>query len=260
MKPPGRGPEIEADPPGRVDPEVREPERELDAAARHPRMLRLSDRDLGGVVDRRPGLDPLLARDGDPAREDERLGARARFREAALDEEDVEPSSSSDGHHDLQHVAAAAREAERLGGVRERDAVRDERRGPHDAAPDERERLAQVAGAGGVGEEKRKVSQVGGMRGDRPRRRRARRANRRRRGRAGPAAASADTTADSAVGSTKTTSAPAVEPLFTFSENSSPAPSRRSNPSRTAWRAPRRVRIASDEASRRPPPARRGRA
>ena len=50
-------------------------------------MLRLPDRDLGVVRDRRAGLDPCVPGDGDPAGEDEGLGPRTRFREPPLDED-----------------------------------------------------------------------------------------------------------------------------------------------------------------------------
>ncbi len=53
-------------------------------------MLRLSDGDLGVVRDGRAGLDPFVASDRNPAREDERLGPRPRFREPPLEENDVE--------------------------------------------------------------------------------------------------------------------------------------------------------------------------
>ena len=53
-------------------------------------MLGLSDRDFGILRDRRSRLDPLFPRDGDPAREDQSLGPRARFGEPALDEDDVQ--------------------------------------------------------------------------------------------------------------------------------------------------------------------------
>ena len=54
-------------------------------------MLGLADGDLGRVVDGRPRLDALAAGDGDAAGEDQRLGARARLGETALDEQHVEP-------------------------------------------------------------------------------------------------------------------------------------------------------------------------
>src|ERR1039458_133331 len=53
-------------------------------------MLRLPDGDLGVFRNGRAGLDPLVAAHRNSAREDERLGSRARFREPAIHEDDVE--------------------------------------------------------------------------------------------------------------------------------------------------------------------------
>src|ERR1017187_9901157 len=89
-EPSRRRAEVETDPPLRLDREMGQTEIQLNAPARDPRMLRLSDRDFGVFRHSRAGLDPLVAGDRNPAREDERLGPRARFRESALHEDDVE--------------------------------------------------------------------------------------------------------------------------------------------------------------------------
>ena len=86
-----RGAEVETDPPLRLDPEMRQAEVQLHASARNPGMLGLPDFDLGVLRDRRSRFDPLAPNDRNPAREDERLGPRARFGEPALHEDDVQP-------------------------------------------------------------------------------------------------------------------------------------------------------------------------
>ena len=85
MKPPVDAPTSTQSRPRRIDSERVEPVRELLPAARDVRR-RLLDGELGVLVD-------LLARlvvAGHEAGEDERLRLRARLREAALDEHDVE--------------------------------------------------------------------------------------------------------------------------------------------------------------------------
>ena len=83
--------DIGTDTPLRVDREMGQAEIQLHSPARDPRMLGLAHGDLRVVGNGRPGLDALPAHDNDPAREDEGLGAGARFRETALDENDVQP-------------------------------------------------------------------------------------------------------------------------------------------------------------------------
>ena len=85
-EPAGRGADVEAVAPGRVDPEGVERVRELLAAARDEPRAAL-DLELRRLVH-------LLARlrvPGDEASEHERLRLRAALREAALDEQDVQP-------------------------------------------------------------------------------------------------------------------------------------------------------------------------
>ena len=89
-EPSRRGAEVETDPPLRLDREMGQAEVQLHAPARDPGMLRLLDGDLGILRHSRAGLDPLVASDRNPAREDERPGPRPRFRKSALHEDDVE--------------------------------------------------------------------------------------------------------------------------------------------------------------------------
>ena len=80
-----RGADVEAVRVGRVDAECVERVRELLAASRNE-WRRPLDRELGVLVDLLAGL--CVA--GDEAGQHERLRLRARLREAALDEEDIE--------------------------------------------------------------------------------------------------------------------------------------------------------------------------
>ena len=93
VKPPVDAPDVEADEPGRIDPERVERRRELVAAAADVRIA-LDKAERRGRVDEIAGL-PIEARpvalpDPDLAGEDQRLGPRAGLGEAALDEELVE--------------------------------------------------------------------------------------------------------------------------------------------------------------------------
>src|SRR5262249_2202498 len=80
-----RGADVDAVEAGRVDAETVEPVRELLSAARDVRRRGL-DLELGALVHLLAGLVVTV----DEAGEHERLGLRARLREAALDEQDVE--------------------------------------------------------------------------------------------------------------------------------------------------------------------------
>ncbi len=82
----GRGADVDAVEARRIDAERVEPVRELLAAARDVRRRPL-DRELGVLLD----LVARLVVAADETGEHERLRLRPRLREAALDEEDVEP-------------------------------------------------------------------------------------------------------------------------------------------------------------------------
>src|SRR5262249_6988533 len=86
----GRRPDVEADPPRRIDPEAVEGGGELHAAARDVRMLGAGDGDFRVLVVRLAGLPRGPPVDLDEPREDEGLRLRARRRQAARDEQDVE--------------------------------------------------------------------------------------------------------------------------------------------------------------------------
>src|SRR3546814_9007991 len=60
---------------------------ELDAAARHPRMVAALDADRGIGGDRLPRLVDLAVADEGEAREDQRLRPRPAFGEPAIDEQ-----------------------------------------------------------------------------------------------------------------------------------------------------------------------------
>src|SRR5258708_40252619 len=66
----------------------------------------------------------------------------------------------SDRDDHLQRLAALLREPERLCGILEREAVRDEVRGPHDAALDEREGALRLGRPARVAEAQRQGIEV----------------------------------------------------------------------------------------------------
>src|SRR5690606_14641229 len=76
---------------GRIDPELVERRLELEGAARHVRVIRLPQGDLGGRIDLRAGLVGGQAADLDLAGEDEGAGSLATGSEPAVDQELVEP-------------------------------------------------------------------------------------------------------------------------------------------------------------------------
>ena len=146
----GRGPDVETDPAARVEGEVVEGRRELDASARHVGMLGTGDADRDGLVEGLPGfLRPPPVHLDEP-REDEGLRLRPRRREAPRDQQRVEPRLQSANTTFIDPSARRAR-AEGFRRLREREAVRDEVGHRDAAARDRRERLARVFGAARVG-------------------------------------------------------------------------------------------------------------
>src|SRR5439155_9238165 len=89
----GRSSDVETDETARVQVERLEPRRELDAAAGDAGVRGPLDRDLRGLVDRRPGLVRAAAGHRDGAGEDHALRFLARRSETARDEQPVEPDA-----------------------------------------------------------------------------------------------------------------------------------------------------------------------
>ncbi len=86
----GRRPDVDRDRPGRVDGEMRQRVRELDAAARNPGVVEPADFERDVVADRMAGLVEAAIARPDAAGEDERLRARARFDEPARNQRGIQ--------------------------------------------------------------------------------------------------------------------------------------------------------------------------